>query len=412
MARKGRAKDKASGDLATRSGKNNLAFYLISRFIVVLLLVMLAESAVVWLESVTFIPLLQALAATNSPQSYETTSVISLIQWTISLIQAMSQADYAQVGSLVSQSVAVGLFIAMLLLLATPVVVGALVFARMVTRKVRGLQEQRERELAQIEQQRNQFITDVAHDLRTPVMAISGMAHALSDGLVRDEAMRDEYLQSICDKSDKMGDLVSSVFDYTKLGGGNFTLQREPIDLPQLLLNEAAVAYTDIEDAGMHFSVHVPEDRCVIDADKLQFSRLVANLIANAIKHNGPGTEIALILMRQAGVAYVVVADTGVPIMQTPDDLFQPFMQGDASRSSSAGGSGLGLSICKRRVALVLCWRQRSGPLDLQAHRRHAWLQLVDRTTLRPLHQGVRLAVRRFGLIGASWQLEAPESCV
>ena len=348
MARKGRAKDKASGDLSTRSGKNNLAFYLISRFIVVLLLVMLAESAVVWLESVTFIPLLQALAATNSPQSYETTSVISLIQWTISLIQAMSQADYAQVGSLVSQSVAVGLFIAMLLLLATPVVVGALVFARMVTRKVRGLQEQRERELAQIEQQRNQFITDVAHDLRTPVMAISGMAHALSDGLVRDEAMRDEYLQSICDKSDKMGDLVSSVFDYTKLGGGNFTLQREPIDLPQLLLNEAAVAYTDIEDAGMHFSVHVPEDRCVIDADKLQFSRLVANLIANAIKHNGPGTEIALILVRQAGVAYVIVADTGVPIMHSPDDLFQPFMQGDASRSSSAGGSGLGLSICKR----------------------------------------------------------------
>ena len=348
MARTGRAKDKASGDLSTRSGKNNLAFYLISRFNVVLLLVMLAESAVVWLESVTFIPLLQALAATNSPQSYETTSVISLIQWTISLIQAMSQADYAQVGSLVSQSVAVGLFIAMLLLLATPVVVGALVFARMVTRKVRGLQEQRERELAQIEQQRNQFITDVAHDLRTPVMAISGMAHALSDGLVRNEAMRDEYLQSICDKSDKMGDLVSSVFDYTKLGGGNFTLQREPIDLPQLLLNEAAVAYTDIEDADMHFSVHVPEDRCVIDADKLQFSRLVANLIANAIKHNGPGTEIALILVRQAGVAYVIVADTGVPIMQSPDDLFQPFMQGDASRSSSAGGSGLGLSICKR----------------------------------------------------------------
>ena len=202
--------------------------------------------------------------------------------------------------------------------------------------------------MAPIEQQRNQFITDVAQDLRTPVMAIAGMAHAPSDGLVRDEAMRDEYLQSICDKSDKMGDLVSSVFDYTKLGGGNFTLQREPIDLPQLLLNEAAVAYTDIEDAGMHFSVHVPEDRCIIDADKLQFSRLVANLIANAIKHNGPGTEIALILVRQAGVAYVIVADTGVPIMQSPDDLFQPFMQGDASRSSSAGGSGLGLSICKR----------------------------------------------------------------
>ena len=218
----------------------------------------------------------------------------------------------------------------------------------MVIRRVHELQMQRERELERTEQQRNQFITNVAHDLRTPVMAISGMAHALSDGLVKDDAMHDEYLRSICDKSDKMGELVSSVFDYTKLGGGSYALQRETVDLPQLLLREAAAAYADIEDAGMHFSIHVPEDGCAVDADPLQLSRLVANLIANAIKHNGPGTEIALILMRSAGVAYVMVADTGVPLMQTPDELFQPFVQGDASRSSAKGGSGLGLSICKR----------------------------------------------------------------
>ena len=63
-----------------------------------------------------------------------------------------------------------------LILLAAPVLAGAVVFARMVVRKVRVLQAQREQELERIDQQRSQFITDVAHDLRTPVMAISGMA--------------------------------------------------------------------------------------------------------------------------------------------------------------------------------------------------------------------------------------------
>ena len=337
-------------DLSTRTGKNNLVFYLVGRFIAVLLVVMVAESAVVWLESVTLLPLLRDIAAATGAEQAtdETTSVIALVQWAFSLIQAMSSADYAHIASLVSRSAALGLFLVMLMLLAAPVIAGALVFARMVVRKVSALQGQRELELARIDQQRSQFITDVAHDLRTPVMAISGMAHALADGLVRDDALRDEYLSSICDKSDKMGELVSSVFDYTKLGGGSFALQREKLDLPQLLLREAAMMYTDVEDAGMHFSVHVPEERCMVDADPLQLERLVGNLIGNAVKHNGPGTEIALILVRQAGVAYVVVADTGAPIAQNPADLFQPFIQGDSARSKATGGSGLGLSICKR----------------------------------------------------------------
>ena len=231
---------------------------------------------------------------------------------------------------------------------AIPVVAGALVFADLVVRKVRVLQEQRERELAQIEQQRSQFITDIAHDLRTPLMAISGMSHAMADGLVRDEAQRDEYLQSICDKTDKMGELVNAVFDYTKLGSGSFELNREAVDLSQLLLREAAIAYTDAEDAGMQLTTCIPEERCPVFADQVQLSRVVANLIANGIRHNDRGCEVAVILVRQAGTVYVMVADTGIPIEGNAEDLFQPFAQGDAVRSMERGGSGLGLSICKK----------------------------------------------------------------
>ncbi|MBR0404761.1 MAG: HAMP domain-containing histidine kinase [Eggerthellaceae bacterium] len=335
--------------LSTSRGKDNLVFYLVSRFILVLVAVMLAESVIAWLESVTLLPLLQRFASDYvDMQSLETTSAISLLQLMWSLLQAIFGASPFHLTSLVSKPAAVGLAIAMLLLLVAPLLVGALAYASLVVKKVRALQEQRERELAIIEQQRSQFITDIAHDLRTPLMAISGMSHALADGLVRDEAQRDEYLHSICDKSDKMGTLVNAVFDYTKLGSASFELKRETLDLSQLLLREAATAYTDAEEAGMRLTTCIPEERCAVFADPVQLSRVIANLISNAIKHCPPDTEIAVLLVRQAGTAFALVADTGDPITANPDDLFQPFAQGDAARSSSRGGSGLGLSICKR----------------------------------------------------------------
>ena len=335
-------------ELATSRGKNSLVFYLVSRFIAVLLAVMAVESVIVWLESITFLPLLQGLGSEYTGLSLETTSVVTLLQWAWTLLHTAISSSALPVAGLASRSLAMALLATMLLLLAVPVVVGALVFANMVVRKVRALQEQRERELVQIEQQRSQFVTDIAHDLRTPLMAISGMSHALADGLVRDEDQREEYLQSICDKSDKMGELVNAVFDYTKLGSGSFELDLETVDLPQLLLSEAAAAYTDAEEAGMVLTTSIPEDRCAVLADRVQLSRVVANLIVNAIKHNPAGTEVSVILVRQAATAFVMVADTGVPITSSADDLFQPFSQGDAARTHTTGGSGLGLSICKR----------------------------------------------------------------
>ena len=335
--------------LSTSRGKDNLVFYLVSRFIIVLVAVMFAESVIAWLESVTLLPLLQRFTDDYvATQSLETTSAVSLLQLIWSLLQAIFNTSPLHLTGLASRPAAVGLAIAMLLLLVVPLLVGALVYAALVVRKVRALQEQRERELAVIDQQRSEFITDIAHDLRTPLMAISGMSHALADGLVRDEAQRDEYLHAICDKSDKMGTLVNAVFDYTKLGSASFELKREPLDLSQLLLREAATAYTDAEEAGMRLTTCIPEERCAVLADPVQLSRVIANLISNAIKHCPEGTEVAVLLVRQAGAAFALVADTGNPITANPDDLFQPFAQGDAARSSSRGGSGLGLSICKR----------------------------------------------------------------
>ena len=335
-------------DLSTAEGTNELIFYLVVRFVLVMVAVMVAESLVVWFEGRCLRPILQGMAkglGGSIPQN--ASSLGALVRWVSLLVGSVVRGNYLQTLGLTRGSLLALLTLVMLALLVLPPLYGALMYAHMVVRRVRALQDRRERELAQIDQQRSQFMTDIAHDLRTPLMAISGMAHAIADDVVRDDEQRAEYLQSICDKADKMGGLVSSVFEYTKLGSGSYALDRAVIDLPQLLLREAAVAYEDIEAAGMHFSVEVLEDRCSVFADDVQLGRVVANLLTNAVRHNDAGTEIALLLVREAGVAYVIVADTGSPIAEEPDDLFQPFTRGDASRSSS-GGSGLGLSICKR----------------------------------------------------------------
>jgi signal transduction histidine kinase len=349
----GKRRDDKSGSATPADDQNgvfgggDLTFYLVSRFIVVLVCVMAAETAVAWLEGVALVSGLETMLGDHVSDADGTASIFAVLQMLTMLLHDALAASSPPFADATTRSVVVLVAIAMLLSFIVPVFVGAMVFALMVMRKVRALQMRREEELARMERQRSQFITDVAHDLRTPLMAISGMAHALSDGLVSDEQMRAEYLHAVSDRADKMGELVSSVFDYTKLDGEGFVLQREDVNLPELLLREAAVAYGDAEDAGLELTVHVPENRCTVNADPVQLARIVANLLENAIKHNEAGCEVALVLVRQAGMARVVVADTGKPIAEDAEDLFQPFTRGDASRST-VGGSGLGLSICKR----------------------------------------------------------------
>jgi len=281
------ARDSAA-DLSTREETNDLIAYLVVRFVLVLVVVMLAESFVVWVESLA-LPVLQSAFGAGDGSAAPTTSLLALIGGVLELFWHVVRGDASQLAGGPGRTLAALLVLFMLVLLLVPPLLGAFVFSRLVVRKVRGLQERRELELAQADRRRSQFLTDVAHDLRSPLMAISGMAHAISDGVVRDDETREEYLRSICEKADKMGGLVSSVFDYAKLGGGSYVLEREVVDLPELLLREAAAAYADVEGAGMHFSVEVPEDPCQVFADPVQLGRIVANLLVNAVRHNGAG---------------------------------------------------------------------------------------------------------------------------
>lgn len=240
--------------------------------------------------------------------------------------------------------------IAIYIMLIIPYIVSAMYYVKVVTREMTKISREQEEERKEYDRRRNLMLSDIAHDLRTPITTISGYAQALKDNVVQDEKKREEYLQAIENKSKRMSDLINLLFEYVKLDSDGFTLDEEKVDLSELLRENAALIYQDMEDQGFEFDIDIPEEKCIITADKVQMSRVITNLMVNAIRHNESGTKILLRMKERPGIATVYVADSGDPIPEEiKPQLFDPFSKGDKSRSDGKG-SGLGLSIAKKVI--------------------------------------------------------------
>ncbi len=233
------------------------------------------------------------------------------------------------------------------LIVILPFIIGALYFTRVIMKEFGAVEEaERNKEHERI-RMRNLMLTDIAHDLRTPMTTVSGYAKALSDGIVPEDK-KEEYLEAIRNKTARMDELIGLLFDYTKLENEDYKLDLRKADICELVRECAAGAYTDIEDAGMEVDINIPEEYYEIRADKAQLSRVITNLIINAVRHNDAGTKIGVFVKRDGTRIRVMVADTGKMIdKEISEHLFEPFYTGDASRSSK-GGTGLGLSIASK----------------------------------------------------------------
>lgn len=239
-----------------------------------------------------------------------------------------------------------------LLAILLPYVLGAFYFAKITIEEFRQIQKEREEEQKKFDRKRNLMLSDIAHDLRTPMTTVNGYAKALADGMVKEPEKQLEYLQAIQNKSARMNDLIHLLFEYVKLDSEGFTLDLKRTDLSELLRENAALIYSDIEEAGMEFEIEIPEEPVYIQVDPIQFSRVITNLLNNALKHNEAGTKIKISMYRENGYIYILVADGGKRIPgELAEHLFEPFAKGDMSRKSGSG-SGLGLSIAKKIVEM------------------------------------------------------------
>lgn len=243
-------------------------------------------------------------------------------------------------------------FIVTLVMFVIPIVLTAVWFSRIVAEEVEKNERQEEELRRQYERARNLMLSDIAHDLRTPITTIGGYAKALNDGLVTSDEKRTEYLEAIQNKSQRMSDLITLLFDYVRLDSENFSLRLEKTDVSELLRENAALLYADVEEKDMEFEIDIPEESIFLDVDKLQVSRVITNLINNALKHNGAGTTICLEMQQSEKGYQIIVRDNGKLIDPLiAEHVFEPFVMADVSRESK-GGSGLGLSIAKKIVEM------------------------------------------------------------
>jgi len=197
------------------------------------------------------------------------------------------------------------------------------------------------------QQQKQELIAGMSHDLKNPMTSIRAYTEALLDGVAKEETVREHYLQTIHAKEMDMEAILNRLFEFARMEAGSGHARLENIALMPFL--QTAVSEWKYED--MSVCLHVPED-LQVKADRVLLSRIVTNLLGNSRKYAGKDfVHVDITAVLSGSVAEIFFADDGegVPDEQLPR-LFDVFYRGDAARSRPGSGSGLGLSVVKRAV--------------------------------------------------------------
>lgn len=203
-----------------------------------------------------------------------------------------------------------------------------------------------EEERAKLEADRQKLLADISHDLRTPISVVQGYAKALHDGVIPSE-QQTQYLEIIEQKASGLSELLSTFYEYSKMEHPDYTLRLIPCDICNTLRDYIADRYAELELAGFFVEVDIPEEHISCGMDTIAFRRALDNLVNNCMKHNPNGTTLSVSLNLCVGQIRIVLADNGVGIPAgVREDIFTPFVVGEASRSKQ--GSGLGLSIARK----------------------------------------------------------------
>jgi signal transduction histidine kinase len=244
-----------------------------------------------------------------------------------------------------------GSFLLVVLILITPYVIGGIAYAISIAKSIRKFEREKEIERRKEEERRYLMISNIVHDLKTPMTTVYGYAKALNDGVVP-KGKEAEYHEAIMNKTNRMNEVIALLLDYVKLDSKGFTIKKARIDICELVRSCCALSFTDIEDAGDEIDVDIPERPIFINADKIQLSRVITNLITNAMRHNPEGTKIKVAVtsdsVSTADDVRIFIADSGEEISSPLcDKIFDPFVTGDESRASGAG-TGLGLALSNK----------------------------------------------------------------
>lgn len=207
------------------------------------------------------------------------------------------------------------------------------------------------------ERLRSELITNVSHDLKTPLTSIITYVDLLSKCDINDPKAR-EYIAVLDDKGAKLKRLIEDLIEASKVTSGNVSVNLTTINLSELCLQSTVDAQPDFEKAGLDLIVKDCEKPPVISADGAKTFRIIENLLSNARKYSAKASRVYVDVYSQNGYGIFEIKNISAqPLDISPDELTERFVRGDKSRNQE--GNGLGLSIAKE-----LC-RLQNGQLEL-----------------------------------------------
>ncbi len=221
------------------------------------------------------------------------------------------------------------------------------ILAKSINHMSRSLKDQIEAERA-AEKSKQELITNVSHDLRTPLTSVLGYLKLVIDKRYDSPEQMEEYLQTVYNKSEKLRVLIDDLFDYTKLTYSGVGLERVRISLNELVQQMTEEYIPVLEENRLEIKLGLPAEEawCLVDPQKIH--RVLENLLSNAVKYSDKPGDITVTISRNKQ-GYDLTMDNPAKDLDGVDlsKIFDRFYRLDASRSSDTGGSGLGLGIAK-----------------------------------------------------------------
>ena len=202
---------------------------------------------------------------------------------------------------------------------------------------------------------KNNLITNVAHDLRTPLTSVIGYLELIIKNRNLEENVKEKYVEIAYDKSLRLQKLIEDLFSYTKVSQGEVQPKLEPLNVVALMEQMINEFYPLFQESQLEYEFVTKQNCILVMADGDMLARAFSNLLGNAVKYGKDGKNIRVYIhtnVNEQTVSILVINYGKVIPEKDLEYIFDRFYRVESSRSEITGGSGLGLAIAKRIIAM------------------------------------------------------------
>jgi signal transduction histidine kinase len=199
----------------------------------------------------------------------------------------------------------------------------------------------------------HEFLTNVSHELKTPLTSLIGFSQALVDGSLVDETERSRAATIIHEESERVLRMAQELLDLARVEADSISMHITAVDLGGQLQQELEIVRPRADGRGLALELSVPADIPPVAADPERLHQILANLLDNAVKYAPDGSTIHALARLSDGTIETVVSNPAGVHRPDPDRMFDRFYRADPSRSAAAGGVGLGLAISRELAAAM-----------------------------------------------------------